>query len=414
MPKRKSTVKIKNNKVVFSKEILEYFESLRNETSNKWIDKYFNVLSDMSNFDAPKYNIHHIKPVFTFKTEELNTREKAEKIADKFSQNLIKLSIYNHILAHFYLWKIYNNQESKIPLNYLFKTSKIIDELTEEELKKTAKLIEEFSKENKSEIKKSLCLDPRYNKILTKTTKINIYTKITTWKSLYRWALHNKQHPILNNLTPMEFANKYILSDKDKIKYAKDIEEYYNPNKNKEKTKLIKNISTNLRKRYCLDPRFNLKIDDRSRFYKVCHWDTLRSWANIHRDLINNLSLAEYANLYLIPNEELVYYEKDILDLENDNLPIKTKKEFNEYNSQQNNRLCLDPRFNKIIVNNNNGYEYFKITTWKSLYGWSRRNSNHELIENLKPTDFANKYLLSEEDKIKYADEIKEYLEQKK
>lgn len=409
MPKRKSTVKIENNKVVFSKEILEYFESLRNETSNKWIDKYFNVLSDTSNFNAPKYNIHHIKPVFTFKTDELNTREKAEKIADKFSQNLIKLSIYNHILAHFYLWKIYNNQESKIPLNYLFKTSKIIDELTEEELKKTAKLIEEFSKENKSEIKKSLCLDPRYNKILTKTTKINIYTKITTWKSLYRWALHNKQHPILNNLTPMEFANKYILSDEDKIKHFKDIEDYYNPNKNKEKTKLIKNTSVNLRKRYCLNPKYE---PTNHNTYKICHWDALRGWANKHKNLINNVSPTEYANTYLISDEELINYKKDILDLENKNLKNK-KDDIRKYKSQQNNRLCLDPRFNKVIVNNNNDYKYFKITNWKSLYGWATRNPNHELIENLKPKEFANKYILSKEDKIKYADEIKEYLNRK-
>ena len=108
-----STVTIIENQVVFSKEILEYFELLRNEETNEWVDKYIEVLSDTSNFDAPKYNIHHIKPVFTFKTEELNTRRKAEKIANKFSGNNIKLSIYNHILAHFYLWKIYDNNESK-------------------------------------------------------------------------------------------------------------------------------------------------------------------------------------------------------------------------------------------------------------------------------------------------------------
>ena len=48
--------------------------------------------------------------------------------------------------------------------------------------------------------------------ILSDADEKLVYTKITTWKSLYKWALHNKQHPILNNLTPMEFANKYILS----------------------------------------------------------------------------------------------------------------------------------------------------------------------------------------------------------
>ena len=149
-----STITIIENQVVFSKEILEYFESLRNEETNEWVDKYIEVLSDTSNFDAPKYNIHHIKPVFTFKTEELNTRRKAEKIANKFSGNNIKLSIYNHILAHFYLWKIYDNNETKYPLFYLFNTSKTIDELTEDELKIVAELTEDVAKTNLTEEEK--------------------------------------------------------------------------------------------------------------------------------------------------------------------------------------------------------------------------------------------------------------------
>ena len=141
-----STVTIIENQVVFSKEILEYFESLRNEETNEWVDKYIEVLSDTSNFNAPKYSIHHIKPVFTFKTDELNTRKKAEKIANKFNGNLIKLSIYNHILAHFYLWKIYNNHETKTPLCYLFHNSETINELTEDELKIIAKFAEDIGK----------------------------------------------------------------------------------------------------------------------------------------------------------------------------------------------------------------------------------------------------------------------------
>ena len=52
-----STVEIKDGKVLFSKEILEYFENLRNKETSEWIDKYFEVLSDTLNFDAEKYNI---------------------------------------------------------------------------------------------------------------------------------------------------------------------------------------------------------------------------------------------------------------------------------------------------------------------------------------------------------------------
>ena len=33
-----STVTIIENQVVFSKEILEYFESLRNEETNEWVE----------------------------------------------------------------------------------------------------------------------------------------------------------------------------------------------------------------------------------------------------------------------------------------------------------------------------------------------------------------------------------------
>ena len=74
MPIRKANVKIENNKVVFSQEIINYFESLRNEETSEWIDKYFDVLSDPSNFDAEKYNIHHIIPCCTFKDKNHKTR----------------------------------------------------------------------------------------------------------------------------------------------------------------------------------------------------------------------------------------------------------------------------------------------------------------------------------------------------
>ena len=67
MSRRNSTVKIENGKVVFSQEIIDYFENLRNEKNSEWIDKYFEVLSDSSNLNAKKFNLHHIKPCFAFK-----------------------------------------------------------------------------------------------------------------------------------------------------------------------------------------------------------------------------------------------------------------------------------------------------------------------------------------------------------
>ena len=93
MPRRNSTTEIKNGKVVFSKEVLSYFESIRTEENGIWIDKYFEYLSDEENLSAEKYNGHHIIPCFTFKDETHRTRKETESLADKVEGNIIKLSI---------------------------------------------------------------------------------------------------------------------------------------------------------------------------------------------------------------------------------------------------------------------------------------------------------------------------------
>lgn len=498
MPRRKNTVKIEEGKVIFSKEILEYFESLRNEETSEWIDKYFEVLSDCSNFDALKFNIHHIKPVFTFKTEELNTRKKSEKVANEFPQNMIKLSIYNHIMAHFYLWKIYNNQESKIPLNYLFKTSKSIDELNEEELKEIAKLIEEFSKTNKSrkeyyeehkeehkerskkyreenkepikqkkkeyylnnkeyidfknkenyqknkeqrlkqnkkyrmehkeEIKEKAkirenirnyryCFDPR--KSIKNTNLIKDY-KVCYWRSLLDWA--NKNHELIKDLTPLQFANKYLLTESDLIKYQKDISDFENKifddrlkentkERNRKKCRENDKIKGEL---ICFDPRYN-KIQG-SNFYntKFVKFKILYSWCkhNSNHELLNGQTPYKFACTCILSEEDLIKYKDEI----NNQKPKqhKSKEEIKKNRMDKNYRLCLDPRFDKIIVNNFNCYKFSKITNFQSLLAWAKNHPNHWLLNNLTPKEFANKYLLSEEDKIKYTKEIEEYLNSKK
>ena len=113
MSKDNSNVIIENCQVVFSKEILEYFKNIETEENKEWIEKYFQVLSDQSNINSEKYNIHHIRPCFTFKDENHKNRKETQKLGDNFNGNKIKLSIYNHIMAHYYLWKIYNNDDSK-------------------------------------------------------------------------------------------------------------------------------------------------------------------------------------------------------------------------------------------------------------------------------------------------------------
>lgn len=141
-----STVEIKNGKVVFSEEVLEYFENLRNEENSEWIDGYFDVLSNVSNFDSKKYNQHHIRPCCTFKDENHKNRSQTQELGDAFNGNIIKLSVYNHRFAHFYLWKIFNDKDSKTAFQRMCGQGKYVNNLTEDELKCMAKLKEECAK----------------------------------------------------------------------------------------------------------------------------------------------------------------------------------------------------------------------------------------------------------------------------
>ena len=151
MPRRNSTVEIKDGKVVFSKEVLECFESIRNEENSEWIDKYFDYLSDEENLTAEKYNGHHIIPCFTFKDETHRTRKETEPLADKVEGNIIKLSIYNHILAHYCLWKIFDNYNSKHAIQYTIGKDKEINDLSENQIKEIARIREECAEKNQTE-----------------------------------------------------------------------------------------------------------------------------------------------------------------------------------------------------------------------------------------------------------------------
>ena len=151
MPRRNSTVEIVDGKVVFSKEILSYFENIRNAKNSIWIDKYFEYLSDEENLTAEKYNGHHIIPCFTFKDETHRTRKETEPLANKVEGNIIKLSIYNHILAHYCLWKIFDNYNSKHAIQYTIGKDKEINDLSENQIKEIARIREECAEKNQTE-----------------------------------------------------------------------------------------------------------------------------------------------------------------------------------------------------------------------------------------------------------------------
>ena len=218
-----STVEIKDNKVLFSKEILEYFEDLRNEETSEWIDKYFDILSDENNLTAEKYNIHHIRPCCTFKDKEHKNRKQTQKLADKFNGNLIKLSIYNHFFAHYYLWKIFNNRDCKLGFKRMCGQSNFIDNLTENELKEIAKLQEDCAKTNKTEEE-------------IKERKRNYGIKYRT-NNKEEIVQKKKEYYIENRERELKRVRQYRLDNIDEIREY-DRERYYkNKEKNSEKRK---------------------------------------------------------------------------------------------------------------------------------------------------------------------------------
>ena len=54
----------------FSFEVLDYFDSICTDENYEWIVKYFDVLMKEENKTAEKFNMHHIRPCFSFKDKE--------------------------------------------------------------------------------------------------------------------------------------------------------------------------------------------------------------------------------------------------------------------------------------------------------------------------------------------------------
>ena len=263
MPIRKITVKIENGKVVFSDEILNYFESIRTKENSVWIDKYFEVLKDESNLSTTKFNLHHIRPCFTFKDKEHKNRKDSQILADEFKENIIKISTYNHILAHYYLWKIYNEWNSKKAIESMCGQEKYIENLTEDELKEIARLKEECAKENQTREEKA-----KYHKEWYEENKENELERVNKWTE-------NNQDRVKRNKDDWYQRNKERISKEHKERRAEicEVERAYRHN-NKDKVKAR-------RDRPCYDP---IRKD-------ICTWNALKHRKSRNAELYKNISL---------------------------------------------------------------------------------------------------------------------------
>ena len=274
MPRRNSTVEIVDGKVVFSQEVLSYFESIRTEENGAWIDKYFKYLSDKSNLTATKYSGHHIIPCFTFKDETHKNRKETEPLADKIEGNIIKLSVYNHLLAHHCLWKIYNNRDSKTTIQRMRKED--VDDLSENEIKEIAKIQEECAKENQTEEEKK-----NYRKEYYWNDREGAIQRANEWAE-------NNQDRVKKNKDNWYQRNKEKISQKNKENREElRIKERKRRHKNKERI-------AELDARPCRDP---------IRENEICTWNALKKRKHRNKELYKDVILPNclIKDLMIIP-----------------------------------------------------------------------------------------------------------------
>ena len=276
MPRRNSTVEIVDGKVVFSEEVLSYFESIRTEENSIWINKYFEYLSDEENLTATKYNLHHIRPCCTFKDEEHKNRHETQPLGDEFKGNLIKISVYNHLLSHYCLWKIYDDWDSKNAIQKMCGQKKYIGDLTEDELTEIAKLKEECAKENQTEEEKK-----NYRKEYYWNDREGAIQRVNEWTE-------KNQDRVKKNKDNWYQKNKERICKKNKENRGElRIKERERRHKNKDKI-------SELNGRPCRDP---------IRENEICTWNALRKRKHRNKELYKNVILPNclIKDLMIIP-----------------------------------------------------------------------------------------------------------------
>ena len=392
MATKKPNTKIENGKVVFSKEILDYFESIRTEENSEWINKYFEILSDLSNFDAKKFNIHHIRPVFSFKDENHKNRKEAKGLADEFNENRIKLSIYNHILAHYCLWKIFNNWDSKHAVHQLCDINDC-EILTETEIKEIARIKEDCTKENVTEEETK-----EYQKNYRKVNKerLNEYSKnyceINNEELKRKWKEYYYKHrdKYLEEKRNYNYTNSKEISERNKLrrknnpeKFRKQQRDFYEKHRDK-----ILNKEKIKRSVLCYDYMQ----------HNFCTLSALYSRKYKNKELYNDVNPSEYILRFTPYTQQIpLILIKPLFVIKNNENDIEEQKRINKIKRakrakeyRKNNKeivlerekkfrskLCFDP-----IKNN-----FCKLTALKG-----RKRSHDDLYKNINPIEWVLKF----------------------
>ena len=359
MPRTNSTVKIVDGKVVFSQEIIDYFENLRNEENSEWIDKYFDVLMKDDNIDAEKFNMHHIRPCCTFKDEEHKNRKQTQKLGDEFNGNLIKLSVYNHFFAHFYLWKIFDIRDLKIAFQKMCGQGKYINNLTEYELNDVARLKEECAKKNQTEEERK-----EYNKKLYRNNIEKISKQHKEWREnnkdkIKKWYEKNKEKESKRNKEYRK-NNKDIISKKEK-EYRKE---------NKE-------IISKRRKKYYENNKE--KILKQNKIYYENNKEKItkqqKEWRENNKEKLLTKQKEQYKNNkteILKKNKERYELNKEKILKQQREYRKTHKEETSEKEKKRSNRQCYDPIKEDFL-------------TYGALKG--RKSRNKEIYKNINPSD---------------------------
>lgn len=358
MPKRNSTVKIVDGKVVLSDEVLNIIESWRTEENSEWVDKYLEIISDPSNIGSKKSRGHHIIPCFVFKDETHKNRKETEPLADKIKENIIELSVENHLFAHNFLRLIFpNNKDARISFQRMSKETNIED-LTEERIIKIAKLLEECVKENVTKEKRTKQRKEYYknNKdILLQHSKDwyknNKERKLETtkkWKenNKEKWTKYNKEYAEENKERIKKYSKEY--NEKNKEKRHKKSKEYYEHNKEEISKKHKEYRNKNKEKIHAYQKEYRKNNKEKT-------YQSQKRWRENNKEK-NSLRTKQYYN---------------------DN-----KEKISQKHKDYGNQLCYDPK------------RKGEICTLSALRG--RKTRNKELYKDIIPQNCIIKKNISD------------------